>query len=133
MRNRTHPIPSECFARLFSIILCMSCHLMYVMYVIMAAYINFNCPLNQGLLSNLHSEAETIRSLVGAVSSPSRDGPDGSSMRSAWSAEKQALLQAIQSLKDLVAQTRQASLVRKQVHKRANHYCGVSFFLNMLC
>lgn len=74
---------------------------------------------HQGLLSNLHTEAETIQSLVSAVSTPPQDrslaSPDVATLQSSWSAEKQALLEAVQSLKNLVAQTRKASTVRKAV------------------
>ena len=72
---------------------------------------------HQGLLNNLHTEAETIQSLVSAVSTPPQDrslaSPDIATLQSSWSAEKQALLEALQSLKNLVAQTRKASTVRR--------------------
>ena len=72
--------------------------------------------LYQGLLDNLHTEAETIQSLVSAVSPSPQDRSLASSdvtvLQSSWSAEKQALLEAVQSLKNLVAQTRKASTVR---------------------
>lgn len=71
---------------------------------------------HQGLLSNLHTEAETIQSLIGAVSTPARDrslaSPEIASLQSSWSAEKRALLEAIQTLKNLLAQTRKAFVVR---------------------
>lgn len=72
--------------------------------------------LPQGLLNNLRTEAETIQSLVSAVSTPPQDrslaSPDVAALQSSWSAEKQALLEAVQSLKNLVAQSRKASTVR---------------------
>lgn len=71
----------------------------------------------QGLLSNLHTEAETIKSLIGAVSTPAQErsfaSADVPAMQSTWPAEKQALLEAVKSLKNLLAQTRKASIVRR--------------------
>lgn len=80
-----------------------------------------SCSLSphQGLLNNLHTEAETIQSLVSAVSTPPQDrslaSPDVATLQLSWSAEKQALLEAVQSLKNLVAQTRKASTVRRLI------------------
>lgn len=79
---------------------------------------------HQGLLNNLHTEAETIQSLVSAVSTPPQDrslaSPDVATLQSSWSAEKQALLEAVQSLKNLVAQTRKASTVISAVLEDKN-------------
>jgi len=86
--------------------------------------------LHQGLLNNLHTEAETIQSLVSAVSTPPHDrslaSPDVASLQSSWSAEKQALLEAVQSLKNLIAQTRKASTVRKVVTKKIKYHIPAS-------
>ena len=80
---------------------------------------SFSLFPHQGLLNNLHTEAETIQSLVSAVSTSPRDrslaSPDVATLQSSWSAEKQALLEAVQSLKNLVAQTRKAATVRRAV------------------
>lgn len=70
-----------------------------------------NCLLPQRLIHNLNTEAETIQSLAQAVTSDASQ-PDKTSVQSAWLAEKKALLEAIQALKNLVAQTRQTALVR---------------------
>ena len=62
------------------------------------------------------AEAETIQSLISAVSTPVKDrslaSPDVTSLQSSWSAEKQALLEAIKSYKNLVVQAGKASSVR---------------------
>jgi len=65
--------------------------------------------LFQRLINNLNTEAHTIQSLAQAVTIQA--GPQISSLQSAWSAEKKALLEGIQALKDLIAQTREAAMV----------------------
>lgn len=61
-------------------------------------------------------EAETIQSLVNVVPGTERElaspnDVDLASLQASWNEEKQVLLDALQSLKDLVAATGRSSLV----------------------